>query len=395
MFNASSSSWIRSPQEQQQQQQQHSPTPTNQNQYPQQQQQQQQPHHHHSNNEDCRDCKIYRNTRCFNCDTTTTPLWRRDDDGNNICNACGLYYKLHNVHRPLSMKRTIIHRRKRVHMARKYSQQDHPPPHQAPHSRPPFTFHNQDQPFDPYNRRNSNHSMSSAASLEATTEPLDIPAPSSSTIERRRASFQLSPIHDSTLPPPTTESLPNLRSFMTSLIQEEAQEQKQQQQQQQQHQGHFNSKEHRSSSGSLTEMIPVATSSPSTTTTSSDSTAASTTAALTSMLLLEPAKFCRALSTRRDQLQAEIESINTLLSQSSSMLNSSLAQQAQHMTINEPSTHNNVLIDSLLEAIRLNAKKQVPLIVPDELDLPTSSSAQATDSATGSSNTFQNPFNHS
>ncbi|OAD00991.1 GATA-type zinc finger transcription factor, partial [Mucor lusitanicus CBS 277.49] len=50
---------------------------------------------------------------CYNCDTTTTPLWRRDDDGNNICNACGLYYKLHNVHRPLSMKRTIIHRRKR------------------------------------------------------------------------------------------------------------------------------------------------------------------------------------------------------------------------------------------------------------------------------------------
>ncbi|KAI8069810.1 uncharacterized protein B0P05DRAFT_474697, partial [Gilbertella persicaria] len=62
---------------------------------------------------ECCDCKLYRNTRCFNCDTTTTPLWRRDDVGNNICNACGLYYKLHNVHRPLSMKRSIIHRRKR------------------------------------------------------------------------------------------------------------------------------------------------------------------------------------------------------------------------------------------------------------------------------------------
>ena len=38
-------------------------------------------------------------TVCANCKTTHTTLWRRNHNGEPVCNACGLYYKLHNVSR--------------------------------------------------------------------------------------------------------------------------------------------------------------------------------------------------------------------------------------------------------------------------------------------------------
>ncbi|KAF8943802.1 putative electron transfer flavoprotein subunit [Haplosporangium gracile] len=50
---------------------------------------------------------------CTNCRTTLTPLWRKDDAGEILCNACGLYYKLHHIHRPISLKRNVIRRRSR------------------------------------------------------------------------------------------------------------------------------------------------------------------------------------------------------------------------------------------------------------------------------------------
>ncbi|CAH02646.1 nitrogen-responsive transcriptional regulator GLN3 [Kluyveromyces lactis] len=50
-------------------------------------------------------------TQCYNCKTLKTPLWRRDPDGNTLCNACGLFQKLHGTMRPLSLKSDIIKKR--------------------------------------------------------------------------------------------------------------------------------------------------------------------------------------------------------------------------------------------------------------------------------------------
>ena len=36
-------------------------------------------------------------TICSNCKTSTTTLWRRNNSGEPVCNACGLYFKLHSV----------------------------------------------------------------------------------------------------------------------------------------------------------------------------------------------------------------------------------------------------------------------------------------------------------
>ncbi|XP_042203745.1 erythroid transcription factor-like isoform X5 [Homarus americanus] len=50
---------------------------------------------------------------CTNCHTSVTSLWRRNSQGDPVCNACGLYYKLHSVNRPLTMKKESIQTRKR------------------------------------------------------------------------------------------------------------------------------------------------------------------------------------------------------------------------------------------------------------------------------------------
>ncbi|KAF8568185.1 hypothetical protein P879_01731 [Paragonimus westermani] len=50
---------------------------------------------------------------CSNCETSQTTLWRRNIDGQPVCNACGLYQKLHGRTRPSSMRKDAIQTRKR------------------------------------------------------------------------------------------------------------------------------------------------------------------------------------------------------------------------------------------------------------------------------------------
>jgi GATA zinc finger len=50
---------------------------------------------------------------CSNCSTTNTSLWRRTHDGLPVCNACGLFMRLHGIPRPLSLKTDVVKKRKR------------------------------------------------------------------------------------------------------------------------------------------------------------------------------------------------------------------------------------------------------------------------------------------
>ncbi|XP_063736697.1 erythroid transcription factor [Eleginops maclovinus] len=82
-------------------------------------------------------------TQCVNCLTETTTLWRRNSAGEPVCNACGLYYKLHQVNRPLAMKKDRIQTRNRKVTNKKKRSRKFDQSHtQLPLSVPPTTmFH--------------------------------------------------------------------------------------------------------------------------------------------------------------------------------------------------------------------------------------------------------------
>lgn len=62
---------------------------------------------------------IGQDTKCTNCNTSKTPLWRRNPQGDPLCNACGLFQKLHGETRPLRFKSDVIKKRNRQSKPRK------------------------------------------------------------------------------------------------------------------------------------------------------------------------------------------------------------------------------------------------------------------------------------
>ena len=44
-------------------------------------------------------------TSCSNCSTTATSTWRKSKEGRPLCNACGLYLRVHGHSRPASWGR--------------------------------------------------------------------------------------------------------------------------------------------------------------------------------------------------------------------------------------------------------------------------------------------------
>ena len=55
-------------------------------------------------------------TACANCATTTTTLWRRIKENVTVCNACGLYFKVHGRDRPTQLRKDVVQTRKRKSM---------------------------------------------------------------------------------------------------------------------------------------------------------------------------------------------------------------------------------------------------------------------------------------
>jgi hypothetical protein len=53
---------------------------------------------------------------CSHCSTTISPLWRRTDRGEIVCNACGLYYKNRGHKRPIELKMAGVRRKKKLAM---------------------------------------------------------------------------------------------------------------------------------------------------------------------------------------------------------------------------------------------------------------------------------------
>ncbi|KAI9016510.1 hypothetical protein CLU79DRAFT_315279 [Phycomyces nitens] len=167
-------------------------------------------------------------TTCTNCKTTTTPLWRRDAQGMPLCNACGLFLKLHGVVRPLSLKTDIIKKRNRASVSASSTNHTHNgasrPKLRTASSSGPELQQLQDMSL----RQQESNSSASAVAVENSQEVSDMPHSSTTRAmsfsgpsrpthslkkrQRRTPSHQplYSPAHSASPPPESlSSSLPD------------------------------------------------------------------------------------------------------------------------------------------------------------------------------------------
>ncbi|KAJ7627376.1 hypothetical protein FB45DRAFT_835587 [Roridomyces roridus] len=52
--------------------------------------------------------ELYTGPKCSHCGTRQTSVWRRNKEGAQVCNACGVYQRLRGKERPLSLRRNKI-----------------------------------------------------------------------------------------------------------------------------------------------------------------------------------------------------------------------------------------------------------------------------------------------
>ncbi|KAJ3141344.1 hypothetical protein HK100_007956 [Physocladia obscura] len=50
---------------------------------------------------------------CSNCNAMETPVWRRSPEGKPICNACGVFAKVHGHVRPIELRKDVVYTRTR------------------------------------------------------------------------------------------------------------------------------------------------------------------------------------------------------------------------------------------------------------------------------------------